>query len=80
MSLPVWSHDPSRGNDVTSCLVPCSLQGPGGMGPGRYGLREEVWSQRGAMVPERGIWSQEGMVPGRGEMVSGYGIPYPSQY
>ena len=31
------------------------------------------------MVPERGIWSQEGMVPGRGGMVSGYGIPYPSQ-
>ena len=73
MSLPVWSHDPSMGNDVTSCLVPCPLQGPGGMGPGGYGLREELWSQRGDMVPG-------GYGPRQRGMVSGYGIPYPSQY
>ena len=27
MSLPVWYHVPSRGHDVTACLVPYSFQG-----------------------------------------------------
>ena len=32
MSLPVWSHVPSRGYDVTSSLVPRFF--PGGLPPG----------------------------------------------
>ena len=34
MSLPILSHVPSRGYNVTSCLVPCSFLGGGGGGGG----------------------------------------------